>query len=54
MAPAMVEDALLIAGSESKEYLDYFSYSFICGNQDSYGFGAPAIKLNQILVRKFL
>lgn len=49
MAPTMEEDAILIAGKESKEYMDYFSYSFICGNQDSYGFGAPAIDLHQIM-----
>jgi len=52
MAPTMEEDAILIAGAESKEFLDYFSYSFICGNQDSYGFGAPAIDLHQILSEK--
>ena len=48
MAPTRREDALYIAKQEPKEYLDYFSYSFICGNQDSYGFGIPAIELNQI------
>lgn len=52
MAPTMEEDAILIAGKESKEYLEYFSYSFICGNQDSYGFGVPAIDLHQILAEK--
>ena len=52
MAPTMEEDAILIAGKESKENLDYFSLSFICGNQDSYGFGAPAIDLHQILDKK--
>lgn len=52
MAPTRGEDAILIAGAESKEYLDYFSYSFICGNQDSYGFGVPAIDLHQILADK--
>lgn len=52
MAPTMEEDAILIAGKESKEYMDYFSYSFICGNQDSYGFGAPAIDLHQIMKEK--
>lgn len=52
MAPTMAEDAILIAGEESKEFLDYFSYSFICGNQDSYGFGKPAIDLHQILAEK--
>lgn len=48
MAPSKREDILSIAKNEPKEYLDYFSYSFICGNQDSYGFGIPAIELNQI------
>lgn len=52
MAPSMGEDAILIAGKESKEYMDYFSYSFICGNQDSYGFGVPAIDLHQIMKEK--
>lgn len=52
MAPTMEEDAILIAGKESKEYLDYFSCSFICGNQDSYGFGVPAIELHQVMREK--
>lgn len=38
-----------IAASESAEYMDSFSLYFICGNQDSYGFGVPAIALNQQL-----
>ena len=38
-----------IADQESKEYLDAFALYFICGNQDSYGFGAPAIQLHQQL-----
>lgn len=38
-----------IAASESAEYMDSFSLYFICGNQDSYGFGVPAIALNQRL-----
>ncbi len=38
-----------IAAQESKEYMDYFTTAFICGNQDSYGFGVPAIELNQQL-----
>jgi len=38
-----------IAAVESKEYMDYFTMYFICGNQDSYGFGAPAVELNQQL-----
>jgi len=52
MPPRPEESALVIAGKESKEYLDYFSWSFICGNQDSYGFGIPAIELNQLLTEK--
>lgn len=42
----------VIAAQESAEYLDYFSMYFICGNQDSYGFGVPAIELHQILLEK--
>ena len=38
-----------IAAKESAEYMDSFSLYFICGNQDSYGFGVPAIALNQQL-----
>ncbi|MBQ8160381.1 MAG: hypothetical protein IJ083_06470 [Clostridia bacterium] len=38
-----------IAAVESSEYLDSFALYFICGNQDSYGFGAPAIQLHQQL-----
>ena len=38
-----------IASQESAEYMDSFALSFICGNQDSYGFGVPAIALNQQL-----
>lgn len=38
-----------IAASESSEYMDSFSLYFICGNQDSYGFGVPAIELHQKL-----
>ena len=41
----------VIAATESAEYMDYFSMYFICGNQDSYGFGVPAIELNQHLER---
>ncbi len=52
MAPSMSENALFIAEKESKEYLEYYSLSFICGNQDSYGFGTPAITLNQSLQKK--
>lgn len=39
----------VIVAQESAEYLDYFSMYFICGNQDSYGFGASAIELHQLL-----
>lgn len=42
----------VIAAQEAAEYLDYFSMYFICGNQDSYGFGVPAIELHQILLEK--
>lgn len=52
MAPSQEEDALLIAEAESKDYLDYYSLYFICGNQDSYGFGEPAVELHQILKEK--
>ena len=38
-----------IAANESAEYMDSFSLYFICGNQDSYGFGVPAISLHQQL-----
>ena len=38
-----------IAARESAEYMDSFSLYFICGNQDSYGFGVPAIELHQQL-----
>lgn len=38
-----------IAAAETAEYMDSFSLYFICGNQDSYGFGVPAISLHQQL-----
>ncbi len=38
-----------IAANETAEYMDSFSLYFICGNQDSYGFGVPAISLHQQL-----
>lgn len=41
----------MIAAKESAAYMDYFSLYFICGNQDSYGFGVPAIELNQRLTK---
>ena len=41
-----------IATKESVEFLDYYTMYFICGNQDSYGFGVPAIELNQMLEEK--
>ena len=40
-----------IAAAQSAAYMDAFSLYFICGNQDSYGFGVPAIALNQQLER---
>lgn len=42
----------VIAAKESAEYMDYFSMYFICGNQDSYGFGVPAIELHQMLLEQ--
>lgn len=42
----------VIAQNESEDYLRYYSMYFICGNQDVYGFGEPAIQLNQILQSK--
>lgn len=41
-----------IAAQESAEYMDYYTMYFICGNQDSYGFGTPAIELHQVLNEK--
>ena len=41
-----------IATQESVEFLDYYTMYFICGNQDSYGFGVPAIELSQMLEEK--
>ncbi|MBQ8092770.1 MAG: hypothetical protein IJ242_04250 [Clostridia bacterium] len=41
-----------IVSHESAEYLRYFALYFICGNQDSYGFGVPAIQLHQSLLEK--
>jgi len=37
---------------ESPEYLSYFTHYFVCGNQDSYRFGTPAIRLHQTLLKK--
>lgn len=52
MPPTDAENALKIAQKESAEYLEYYALYFICGNQDSYSFGIPAISLNQILEEK--
>ena len=52
MPPTEAENALKIAEKETEAYLNYYSLYFICGNQDSYGFGVPAIELNQILTKK--
>ena len=41
-----------IAAVEPAEYLSNYAIYFICGNQDSYGFGAPAIELSQMLEEK--
>ncbi len=38
-----------IAAAEPAEYLRNYALYFICGNQDSYGFGRPAIQLHQQL-----
>ena len=38
-----------IAAAEPAEYLKNYALYFICGNQDSYGFGRPAIQLHQQL-----
>ncbi len=38
-----------IAAKEPAEYLSSYALYFVCGNQDSYGFGAPAIALHQRL-----
>ena len=38
-----------IAAAESGDYLRGFALYFICGNQDNYGFGEPAIRLHQQL-----
>jgi len=38
-----------IAAAESADYLKHYALYFICGNQDNYGFGAPAIQLHQQL-----
>lgn len=40
---------IAVAQNTSAEYMDYFSMYFICGNQDTYKFGQPAIRLNQKL-----
>lgn len=52
MAPESGVDAIEAAKTESAAYLDYYTLYFICGNQDSYGFGKPAIELNKILESK--
>jgi len=45
-------DPRLIAATESAEYLDNFALYFICGNQDSYGFGSCNIDLHKQLLSK--
>ena len=42
----------LIAAEETSDYLSYFTLYFICGNEDMYGFGAPAIELHKTLTEK--
>ena len=41
-----------VAKNESAEYLDYYTMYFICGNQDIYDFGDPAVELHQQLSKK--
>lgn len=41
-----------VAANESAEYLDYYTMYFICGNQDIYDFGDPAVELHQQLTKK--
>ncbi|MBQ7052931.1 MAG: hypothetical protein IJN79_09040 [Clostridia bacterium] len=43
------DQPLAIANATSAEYMDNYGMYFICGNQDSYDFGMPAIRLNQKL-----
>lgn len=45
-------DPRTVAKNESADYLNYYTLYFICGNQDSYGFGSPAIDLHQLLLEK--
>lgn len=42
----------LIVEQVSDEYLQYYSHYFISGNRDVYGFGAPAIQLDNQLREK--
>ncbi|NCC44948.1 MAG: hypothetical protein EOM18_15525, partial [Clostridia bacterium] len=42
----------VIANQESAEYLNYYALYFMCGNQDLYGFGVPAIELDKQLTEK--
>ena len=52
MPPSKEDDVMAIVENKSKEYLDQFALYFSCGNQDVYGFGEPAIELDQILSEK--
>lgn len=45
-------DALAAAETESAEFFDYYALYFICGNQDIYKFGQPAITLDKTLTEK--
>jgi len=47
-----IHDPRRIANAESAEYLDNYAMYFICGNQDSYGFGSCNIDLHQQLLGK--
>ncbi len=40
---------ITVAKKEGAAYMDNFAMAFICGNQDSYGFGSGKIQLHQLL-----
>ena len=42
----------VIVDQVSSEYLNYYTLYFMCGNQDLYGFGVPAIELDKKLTEK--
>ena len=45
-------DPRVIAKAMDRETLDAYALCFLCGNQDTYGFGACAVDLHQILREK--